>query len=139
MSGASQRRHGARESRMHIGGPPCTDWSTMGTRQGQYGPAAFASALWLIQRIMLKEQLVVHENVPEYDTHLLEIALGSIYIIFSSIIDPSTLGWAISRPRKISVLIRRDVFTGTFASYNQFVASCARVSGPYLPTRRPAI
>lgn len=72
-------------------------------------PSAISSAMWVSHRRALREPVVLHENVPEFDEFMLLASLGDLYIVLSvSPVCPSKMGWPIRRPRRISLLICKE-------------------------------
>ena len=51
---------------LHVGGPPCLDWSPQGARGGSMGPTFVPTVLWLMQRRRYQERVVVHKHVPQF-------------------------------------------------------------------------
>ena len=55
----------------HIGGTPCPDWSSQGSRNKEAGPDAMATMAWIGQRYTLEEPIWINENVAAFDWFLM--------------------------------------------------------------------
>ena len=51
------------------------------------GDNLLALCLWMAHRVLLKEKVVIHENVPQFLASWLEYFLGHIYHIYSNVCD----------------------------------------------------
>ena len=100
----------ARRANIHCAGTPCVDWSNMAgaMREGSTGKACLAFLVWAGQRVKLQEEVIIHENVEEFPAASMFSMLLPMYIVFTLILGPDTLGWPVRRPRRISVLIHRE-------------------------------
>ena len=52
--------------------------------------------------------MVIHENVEEFDWHVLETLLGCIYIVYSTVMEAVDLGWPVWRRRRWTILLHRE-------------------------------
>lgn len=107
-------------------GPPCVDHSPQGGRQRSWGRTFACWLLWIAQRIVLAENLFVHENVREQNIQLLHDLLGSTYLIVSCVVGPESLGWPVHRPRRITLGIHKRIFGSLKVSFKRFSDVCAR-------------
>ncbi len=57
------------------------------------------------------EDIILHENVTQYDMALIVAVLSGFYIVVSLTLDPERLGWPASRPRRLSLLVHKRVFS----------------------------
>ncbi len=129
LQGPRCRRHKRpcvlRRATVHIGGPPCVTWSKMpgdrpGTKKGT-GYGALPFLVWVAQRLKLREEAFLHENVPEHGVELLDKYFAEYYVLMSCMLCSSMFGSPNYRQRRYTWAIRKDVF-----------ASRERVPG-YLP------
>jgi hypothetical protein len=101
-----------RDLRAAVAGTECYDWSTFGLRQGLAGPTTRTLAIWLAQRILCLEDVILHECTPKFMMAILHRHLGSFFDIHSlplkdGCISPHQLGWPCHRPRLYTVLTRK--------------------------------
>jgi hypothetical protein len=89
---------------LHVAGTPCIAWSKLGLRCGAKGATALAFFVWVTHRLLLQEDAILHENVPEFEAHLLEVLLGHIYIIMSCVLKNSEFGQLVDRDRRYTWL-----------------------------------
>eukprot|EP00438_Fugacium_kawagutii_P005302 Skav231732 [mRNA] locus=scaffold638:21736:25300:+ [translate_table: standard] len=85
---------------MHIAGPPCVDWSTMGRQQGRDGPTYRHFAAWCAMRREYREPVVVMENVKNHDHEILDEVFSPLYTRQSILTCPSSFGFPTRRPRR---------------------------------------
>ncbi len=112
---------------LHVAGTPCTDDSPQGTRAGnEYGVTFLPTFVWVCQRLLLRDRVVCHENVPEFCLRFFRATLGSIYIVISIIIDCFDLGWPKRRERRITLFLLREALMDTVSNFEPFVRSCFR-------------
>ena len=62
-------------------------------------------AAWAALRMVLKEEIIVHENVTEFPTRILSQIFGREYRIDESELDPVDFGWSVRRSRAWRVLL----------------------------------
>ena len=96
-------------SSLHIAGTPCVDFSSMpgGSRLGAIGSAAVPYFTWLGLRVLLQENIIVHENVVGFPIELLSDYLGHIYVVFTLVMSLCKMGWPGRRERRITLLIHK--------------------------------
>ncbi len=112
---------------LHVAATPCTDDSPQGTRAGnEYGVTFLPTFVWVCQRLLLRDRVVCHENVPEFCLRFFRATLGSIYIVISIIIDCFDLGWPKRRERRITLFLLREALMDTVSNFEPFVRSCFR-------------
>jgi hypothetical protein len=94
---------------LHVAGTPCIAWSRLGLRCGAKGATALAFFVWITHRLLLQEDAILHENVPEFEAQLLEALLGHIYIITSCVLKNSELGQLVDRDRRYTWLLHKRI------------------------------
>ena len=115
---------------LHIGGPPCTDWSSQWYKHlKSLGPTYIATLAWFCLRLELREECVIHENVLGFDMEILKAFLSGMYAVHTAEFCVSQLGWPIRRPRRITILLRLDTYFRVCCPWSEFVSSCFRVTG----------
>jgi len=67
-----------RMATIHVAGPPCTDWSSFGSRLGEGGKTALALAIWIGHRLKLREPIIIHENVEQCDMRIVKTYLEAL-------------------------------------------------------------
>ena len=113
---------------MHIGGTPCIDYSAQWhAHRCEGGPTFLATIIWMALREKLREPLCVHENVFGFNPELINAMLGHLYIVVSELLDVLNLGWPVSRLRRLTVLIRRDLMVDIIVPFDVFLHSCRRM------------
>ena len=65
--------------------------------------------VWITHRLLLQEDAVLHENVPEFEARLLEVLLGHIYIITSCVLKNSEIGQLVDRDRRYTWLLHKRI------------------------------
>ena len=66
--------------------------------------------VWAAMRRVTKDDIIVHENVKQFDVSLLDESLKGQYLCRSISANPYEYGWPGTRPRLFSALIRLDTF-----------------------------
>lgn len=97
---------------MEVAGSTCVAWSTMGMQEGFLHQASIMP--WLAwARLMLESHphVIIHECTPTYDEHGLNLMLGEVYHISSSIASPDDWGIPVRRTRKYTMCVRKDIRT----------------------------
>ena len=51
--------------------------------------------------------MVIHENVEEFDWHVLHALLGCVCWVYSTIMEAADLGWPVWRRRRWTILLHR--------------------------------
>ena len=67
-----------RKACVHAAGTPCTDFSSQGKSEKTTGHTMLYFIVWAAQRLLLQEDGVLHENVPEFVVGILVTLLGSV-------------------------------------------------------------
>lgn len=111
---------------MNVSGPPCTDWSTQGLRDGAWGATWLATCVYFMQRRQCREKALVHENVPPFMVSILQDMLGDLYIVQTLILCPSVYGWPIARRRRITILLLRSELEACICPYDQCTEALRR-------------
>jgi site-specific DNA-cytosine methylase len=93
---------------MHIAGTPCVEWSSMGPRTNGNGDTCMIFLVWILMRRVLQETLIIQENSKNFAVDVLVKLLGDMYIIDTTTICPSSLGWPGRRERRWTILILRS-------------------------------
>lgn len=89
-------------------GSPCTDWSTFGSRRTTCGPTSTAFVVMLAVILQGQPDVVIHENVIGFPLGMLVHHLGAMYQIDSAVLDPTSYGYPINRPRRYTVMVRHS-------------------------------
>ena len=98
----------SRVLRLTSAGTTCSAWSSFG-RRGRCNDATMLPFLvWAVEQEALGVDLVVHVCIPGFPQSLLGLVFGAAYLIFSLVWSPVQLGHNVSRPRRWSVVARRD-------------------------------
>jgi len=93
------------QSDLHVAGSHCTDHSTMGLREMDFGTKRIFLYIWARQRLDLDDFFIIHENVVTFGTLVLMDLLGSKYVLIARIVLCATLlGWATKRKRQFCIL-----------------------------------
>ena len=58
---------------------------------------------WISHRLLLQEDIIIQENVPQFPVELLFRFLGRLYHIETAIISPYDYGWGVQRRRRWTV------------------------------------
>ena len=69
---------------VHVAGTECPAWSAQGKRDGMSGDRVLTWMVWVGQRRLLQEPVVLHENVGEFPLHQLQTELGDL--IFNALL-----------------------------------------------------
>ena len=85
---------------VHAAGTPCTDWSSQGCRSQSNGKTMLYTLAWAAQRMILQEECILHENVPEFKVEILDMLLGALYVINSVVVCASAFGSGACRERR---------------------------------------
>ena len=90
-----------RSASFHVGGTPCPDWSTQGSRENEYGDDLLATMAWVAMRWQLEDEIFLNENVAPFPAHLVLAALAAKYVIMSCVIKVEKF-WIARRHRRIT-------------------------------------
>ena len=97
-------------ARIHVAGTECVAWSTLGSRVGASGKSVLAMLVWFAQRRLLQEDVIYHENVPDFPFSLLQQELGDMYIVRpedSVIVCASDCGQPYRRNRRLTIMFHK--------------------------------
>ena len=89
---------------LHIAGVPCVDHSSMGKRKGKEGKTNIVFYSWCAMRRVLREPIVILENVEAFGEEELALCLGDLYHLERIVVDAASLGCASHRRRQFVVL-----------------------------------
>ncbi|CAK0807139.1 unnamed protein product [Prorocentrum cordatum] len=102
--------------RLHTAGTPCVVWSPQGPQVGVDDLEFLLCFLaWCSQRLLIKEDGILHENVPEFPVNLLDMMLGE-YLIETIVLSPLALGHPVQRERRITWLRHKKTVTESVPS-----------------------
>ena len=76
-----------------VSGSPCVDWSRAGKRLGLHGPTLRFAVSWGLHHRHSGTRVVIHENVQQFDTQVVEQALGPRYIYHHCAVSTKDIGW----------------------------------------------
>ena len=93
-----------RPCKLHVAGTSCTDYSLRGEGLQECGKTRKPFQSWCGMRNDLEEDEVLHENVPGFEEKELHVHLGHRYHIDSVILNPSSFGFPVERPRKWTIM-----------------------------------
>ncbi|CAE7223083.1 Trank1 [Symbiodinium sp. CCMP2592] len=107
----------ASEAKVRVQGPPCPDFSKIGSRTGLAGPRLPALLAAGAKADAVRSAVLLLENVPEFPLDLAEAAYGPRYTWYGQLQDPSMVGFeCTARPRPRALLcgsshdVKEDVF-----------------------------
>lgn len=109
-------------ARLHVAGTPCTDYSLKGGQLREAGLTFILFLAWCAQRLLLQEDILIQENVPQFPVALLVKFLGSLYYVETAILAPFDLGWGVQRKRRWTVLRHRYKTKAFTSPLNAFSA-----------------
>jgi len=87
---------------VHVAGTSCTDYSQIGLKNKEQGKTFSHFLIWVCQRKLLQEPIVVQENVCDFPSSIFKELLPEYEWTFG-IVEPVALGWPINRPRQWAV------------------------------------
>ena len=99
-----------------VAGVTCTDYSAMGKRRGQVGPAMVPFWVWSHEVAFFKPEIVLVECTVSIALSSLQLFTAE-YHISHRVVTPTDLGFAASRPRRYILLMRKDIFAGVDAPW----------------------
>lgn len=110
LRGAWQSSLSARHIDIDVSGTPCVDWSPTGSQLGVAGPT-FVVLLALIAWYRASNPyIVILENVPEFDTSVLDYLLSDLYELHFFYLSPADFGCEyLSRMRLFVLGLRRGI------------------------------
>ncbi len=87
----------------HVAGTPCTDWSPQGKCRGLAGRTSGFFQIWCVMRLLLKELVLILENVSALPVAVYEECLR-LWTCDTAVLHNETFGIACNRKRRYSVL-----------------------------------
>eukprot|EP00959_Pyramimonas_sp_CCMP1952_P288809 6040087-Pyramimonas_sp.AAC.1 len=123
-------------SSFEVAGTPCPMWSRQRRRSSSMldfktRQDFLVFVCWAAQRLLLQEDLVVHENVKDFPIWLLETIFASVYVVSTAILDVANMGFPVNRERRVTIMIHkrliadylpRTISQWTWAEFAQWVA-----------------
>lgn len=98
---------------IHFAGTVCRDFSRVNqNRMGFFGPSGRPLLVWMARRRYCKEDAVIQECVRDFDIGIFHAWLSDLYDIDVILVDPTELGWPVTRHRKFCILRLKE---GKFA------------------------
>ena len=115
---------------LHIAGPPCIDYSSMGRQRRENGPTAIVFLLWTRAVRDQHPLVVVFENVVRFPITMLQLLLGDLYHIDHVVLDAIMTGGPCRRRRLYCVLTLRGSvhLTRPLADLVKILDSCRGVA-----------
>ena len=109
-------------SKLHLAGTPCTDYSVKGEQLRQAGLTFILFLCWVAQRLLLQEDIIVQENVPQFPVEVLYRFFHKLYHVETAIISPYDYGWGVQRRRRWTVMRHKYKTTAFTSPLNLFSA-----------------
>ena len=91
---------------VNVSGTCCYDWSMIGSKKELLGPSAKIFAIWLACRLLIQEDLIVHENVLGFDTRVLAHFFCNKYNMIEFVSNPLDEGLPTKRPRRLTSFVK---------------------------------
>jgi len=104
-----KQRCTCRRATVHVAGPPCPAFSSLGKHQGAVGPLLLPLMIWTAHRALIEEDFILHENVPGFPVQLLIDMLGSKYSISTQLVQVADLGQPVDRLRRWTWLTHKRI------------------------------
>ena len=93
----------------YLTGGPCTSYSLMGKQKREADPVVATHRAYFRNVKQSDVDVVIWENVTEYDDKLLRRGLGAGWTIERVHVDPRLFGLSVARARCYILAIRREV------------------------------
>ena len=93
-----------RRAGVHAGGLPCTDFTTWGSCNKLEGKTSIGAAIWIAMRLVLREAVILVEEVPGFPNSFLERYLGPLYHITTFCLCNTLFGVPARRLRRYFLL-----------------------------------
>ncbi len=90
-----------------VAGSPCQLWSSFGKRRGRQDGRISLLLVWLHTVRSQSPLWAVHENVPGFDTRIIEEELGADYIVQHFYVSPRDVGFAFVRRTRVYTIAFR--------------------------------
>ena len=107
-----------RKTDLHRVSSPCQPHSTFGSRHGAADPRSKYAVIWACLCRTILYNVVLSECVPGMGDQLFQDMIGDIYLVQRFLCCPSELGWKITRPRQIVVLLSIPWISKCVAEWN---------------------
>ena len=114
-----------RKADVHVAGSPCVDFSRIGKREGVHGTNVLCYLCWVMQRLLLEEPCILHENVPEFSVTLLEHFFSSKYAIQTVVVNAKALGQACDRDRRLTWMLHKEHVKVDLRPWPEHLFSCS--------------
>ena len=95
---------------LHISGLPCVDFSPQGKRRALSGPSMRSILIWARHRTLLKELVLIVEEVPGFDFALI-VGLLPMYAMHRCVVNSKDVGLPVSRARLFMVFVLKGCCT----------------------------
>ena len=106
-------------------GSPCQDFSTAGLQQGRNGPRSHILLAWLRIHLVLETAIIVLENVPTFDLELLQLVMGTLYVVIAVVCGPEHVGFRFSKRRRMyCAMVHKTKVTILFDIVAVFQGAC---------------
>ena len=108
---------------LHVAGPPCVDYSSLGKQKREAGPTRIVFILWACGVRDHRPQVVVFENVVRFPVGLLRLLLDDLCCIEHVVLDAAETGGPAHRRRLYCVMtLRRHVcMTRALGDFNSIM------------------
>ena len=94
---------------VEIAGSTCTPWSSSGKHLGWLDKESVACLVWMHAVAGVRPAIVVHECTPSFDVEIMLRFFQDGYVGSSLVFSPLDLGIPCNRPRRYTVLLRKDL------------------------------
>jgi hypothetical protein len=104
-----------------IAGHTCVDFSKMGARLGFCGPSIRPFLVFVYERRVRLEDLIITECTEDFPHSVWVIFLGDIYEIHCIVLGPENFGFWCDRRRKFTILIKKSAlaFVGSMSEFTR--------------------
>ena len=92
----------------HISGSPCTDMSSYGLGKRETGKTTSFFLICVKHRWLLKEPVVIRENVVAFLVKWIRRLLGDIYVVDTAVLRLDEEGMPVHRDRRYTICVRKD-------------------------------
>ncbi|CAL1149503.1 unnamed protein product [Cladocopium goreaui] len=93
---------------LNVAGFICVDWSAMGKNLGWFGSSCLPFMQWLSERMIFQEDMVLGENVKNFDFESMADMVADIYDVYRFEISPSLLGHPSERQRLYLLMLHKE-------------------------------
>ena len=98
-----------KRAQLHVAGTECIAWSAQGQRQGVNDPRVVIFMAWIGQRRQIQEEIILHENVPQFPLSCMQQLLGDLYVVseeLSVVLNARDFGNPYERSRRWTLSTR---------------------------------